>query len=562
MDYWVLKKQVREISLELVGTSFIQRVFDLPNGGIAFLFKTRNGLKCGQFFSTGSEQGMVFSENVEESEVKHRFASRLDSLLHDAKIKDVTLHEWDRLVKFHLIGKENFFGKSVEFFFNCEFTGRIGNLLLLDSKRVVIDQERNTENNSPGNPYFFFLPANDLIDPFKLSESEIDELMAKPPAVLQSKLLGFTPLFAREYYFRQKNPSGFVQSNGKLFSSLLTDASEGRNFYVYYQEGRIKALSVFKLFHLLPICEEKKFESVNSGTAWFYESIKKPEKVIKLREKALSSYNSRLKKVSKALEEENERLTSFKRVDEYRHFGDLLFSVIREIKPWSREISVLDWESGKNVNIPLDPELSGPKNAERYYKMYQKSQRGVIETKKRIQELENEKQWIEEQIWFCETLENASELENTFFVSPKKQKKSQFRLLRETRKAKLIKPLFENENCRFFVGKSGKQNDLITFGVGNKGDLWAHALEVPGCHVIAKAKSGIFSEKDAYIAAVLAAKFSFARNSGKVAVDITDVANVHRVPGGGPGRVFYTNQKTLFVNPAEVENLEELSKQF
>jgi predicted ribosome quality control (RQC) complex YloA/Tae2 family protein len=58
-------------------------------------------------------------------------------------------------------------------------------------------------------------------------------------------------------------------------------------------------------------------------------------------------------------------------------------------------------------------------------------------------------------------------------------------------------------------------------------------------------------------AALLAAWFSFARQSGKAAVDYTLVSKVKKIPKGGPGLVSFTNQKTIFVNP---QNAKELIK--
>ena len=113
--------------------------------------------------------------------------------------------------------------------------------------------------------------------------------------------------------------------------------------------------------------------------------------------------------------------------------------------------------------------------------------------------------------------------------------------------------MVEKDNCRFFVGRNCRQNDILTFQIAKKGDWWFHANDVPGSHVILKKLEGQITEDDIYRGAVLAAWFSFARDSSKVAVDNTDVAFVKKIPGGGPGRVSYTHQKTMFVNPQEVK---------
>ncbi|EKD81087.1 MAG: fibronectin-binding A protein [uncultured bacterium] len=78
---------------------------------------------------------------------------------------------------------------------------------------------------------------------------------------------------------------------------------------------------------------------------------------------------------------------------------------------------------------------------------------------------------------------------------------------------------------------------------------------MPGAHVILRKAEGEVTENDLHRGALLAAWFSFARSSSKVPVDCADVAHVKRIPGGGPGRVSYTHQRTLLVNPSAAETL-------
>ncbi len=111
----------------------------------------------------------------------------------------------------------------------------------------------------------------------------------------------------------------------------------------------------------------------------------------------------------------------------------------------------------------------------------------------------------------------------------------------------MIKPSFEQNGCKYYVGHNAKQNDLITFKIGKKGDIWFHANDVPGAHVVLKKPEGDINEEDLLAGARFAALNSFAKNSSKVLVDYTDVSNVKRIPNGGLGQVSYTNQHTIVV---------------
>ncbi len=166
--------------------------------------------------------------------------------------------------------------------------------------------------------------------------------------------------------------------------------------------------------------------------------------------------------------------------------------------------------------------------------------------------LVDEIRWLREQIWLTETATREADLclDEPAGDHKKRGKKSPDTVARGRKFRPDFQPALVIDNCRYFVGRNAKQNDQLTFQLARRGDYWFHANEVPGAHVIAKKAAGEMNETDLVRGASLAAWFSFARESSKVAVDYTDVAHVKRIPGGSPGRVSYTHQKTLLVNPA------------
>lgn len=121
--------------------------------------------------------------------------------------------------------------------------------------------------------------------------------------------------------------------------------------------------------------------------------------------------------------------------------------------------------------------------------------------------------------------------------------------MRRRQAAAQVRPLLEIDGCRFYVGRNSRHNDLLTFGVGRPGDLWLHAHEVPGSHVLVRRPDGSVSEIDLERGASLAAWFSTARDGGRVAVDVADLATVKRIPGAPPGRVTFRAHRQLRVDP-------------
>lgn len=108
-----------------------------------------------------------------------------------------------------------------------------------------------------------------------------------------------------------------------------------------------------------------------------------------------------------------------------------------------------------------------------------------------------------------------------------------------------------SDNITILVGKNNKQNDELTTKLSSPDDIWLHTKDIPGSHVIIKATLDTVTNQTLEEAAELAAYFSKARMSSKVAVDYTARKNVKKPSGAKPGMVIYDNQTTVFVNPDE-----------
>ena len=106
-----------------------------------------------------------------------------------------------------------------------------------------------------------------------------------------------------------------------------------------------------------------------------------------------------------------------------------------------------------------------------------------------------------------------------------------------------------------YIGRTGRQNDEVTFGTGNADDLWLHARELPGAHVILRLTPDADVEDAIEDAAALAAYYSDGRGSTRVPVDVTERRYVRKIKGAGPGMVTYRNERTINVTPKSEEEL-------
>ena len=104
------------------------------------------------------------------------------------------------------------------------------------------------------------------------------------------------------------------------------------------------------------------------------------------------------------------------------------------------------------------------------------------------------------------------------------------------------------------IGRNMRQNDLITFKFSKKGDLWFHAQESPGSHVVLKSSSKEPAEIDIQIAADLAALFSKAKMNIKVPINLVKIKDLQKITKGGPGCVSFKNVEILWGNPTRGED--------
>ena len=99
------------------------------------------------------------------------------------------------------------------------------------------------------------------------------------------------------------------------------------------------------------------------------------------------------------------------------------------------------------------------------------------------------------------------------------------------------------------IGRNMRQNDLISFKLSKKGDLWFHAQECPGSHVILKSSSKPATQHDIQLAADIASFFSKAKGNIKVPVNCVKIKDLQKINNSGMGCVSFKNQEIIWGNP-------------
>jgi len=229
--------------------------------------------------------------------------------------------------------------------------------------------------------------------------------------------------------------------------------------------------------------------------------------------------------------------------------GHLLMAYLHEVQPDSEQITLTDFYTGEPVTLKLEPKLSPQANAERFYAKHKANQRKLAQLRERLTKLSSD-------------LEQAQLLYARYEALPADDPKAlqQFRerhakrlnLQTERPADELPFRQFEVQGYQIWVGKSAANNDKLTTAYARKHDLWLHAKDVQGSHVILRLrKEETAPEAVLETAAGLAAWFSKSRTSGLVPVTYTPRKFVRKPKRLPPGAVFVDREEVLLIEPLD-----------
>ena len=250
--------------------------------------------------------------------------------------------------------------------------------------------------------------------------------------------------------------------------------------------------------------------------------------------------------------------------DKYRVYGELLNAYGYSVPAGAGSCVLDNYYTGEKITVPLDPTLTPMQNAKKYFDRYTKLKRTnealtslTAEVRSEIEHLESIRTSLDLATNEGDLAQIRKELEDNGFVKRRgtggRQKpgynKSGGR--KGQARAPVSKPLHyvSSDGYDIYVGKNNTQNDALTFHFADPGDIWMHANDMPGSHVILRSGGRPMEEipdRAFEEAASLAAWYSAGRAQGKVEIDYLYRRNVKKPGGAKPGFVvYYTNYSIL-----------------
>ena len=278
-----------------------------------------------------------------------------------------------------------------------------------------------------------------------------------------------------------------------------------------------------------------------------------------IHEQLLKTVQRQRKKLEKRLRNIRADFAKQQNPDSYKIQGELLLANLYRLKRGMDHVVLEDYyqDPPQSITVALDSKLDPQTNAEGYFRTYKKLRRGFEHTRRRMEETETELSWLADLEYQLKESVNKSDIED---IAQELKDAGLFKESgnlhsRRTTETSALCQLVSPGGFDIRWGRNNRQNDEVSTRILRKGDLWFHAHNIPGAHVVLKVreKNALVPEADLLYAASLAAGYSKARNDSKVEVMMAEAGQVKKPPGVRPGQVFVKQFKTLVVEPLRVD---------
>ena len=509
-----------------------------------------HGANCGRVMllvNIHNENGRIAltKDTVENPAAAPAFCMLLRKRLIGSRITGMEQACLDRIVRFSFSGRDELMDETV-----CslvvELMGKHGNAFLLDENDIILDCLRHIGVGAEAlrvclpNVKYEALPPQEKRDPLEASLAELDGVDS--PRALMNGYMGISRQIAALLL-----PEGISEDRRTryLFDSLQS-----------LKAGQLSPCLVPGVgpapFRPLDRNDAIPFPTLSEAYDAWYRARDVRIRMLRETGSLRSTLEHALKRCENKIAAFSGDLLSEEEENRLRLSGELLLSFHGE-RPKGSDAVVADnyYESPpQKVAVKLDPALSVPENAARYFKRYQKLKAARAYAEGEMGKLKEEQLYLQSQLLSlnnCESGDDIAEIRQELirerYIRPAPGKGSP-----RPKSSKSMPLLFlSSAGLSIYVGKNNEQNDRLTRNAPPDA-LWLHVKDAAGSHVIVDSK-GMPDKQTLLEAAMLAVHFSSQRNGVSVPVDYVPRRYVKKPSGSKPGFVIFTNQRTLLITP-------------
>ena len=466
------------------------------------------------------------------------FIMVLRKYLQGALIESIEQVENDRIVEM-TVSNKNEIGDHIQATLIIEIMGKHSNILLVDKsshKILEVIKHVGFSQNSyrtllPGSTYIA-PPSTESLNPFTVKDEKLFEILQTQETTAKH----LQNLF-----------QGLGRDTANELERILV--SEKLSTFHNFFNQETKPCLTETSFSPVPFANQvgEPFANLSDLLDTYYKDKAERDRVKQQASELIRRVENELQKNRHKLKKQEKELLATDNAEEFRQKGELLTTFLHQVPNDQDQVILDNYYTNQPITIALDKALTPNQNAQRYFKRYQKLKEAVKyltdlieETKATILYLESV-ETVLNQAGLEEIAEIREELIQTGFIRIRQREKIQ-------KRKKPEQYLASDGKTIIYVGRNNLQNEELTFKMARKEELWFHAKDIPGSHVVI---SGNLDPSDEVKtdAAELAAYFSQGRLSNLVQVDMIEVKKLNKPTGGKPGFVTYTGQKTLRVTP-------------
>ncbi len=490
------------------------------------------------------------------------FCMLLRKHLLSSTILSIKLVGFDRIVQMDFLTSNEFTDSTVKTLY-VELMGRYSNIILTENGRILggnrgINMFDNGVRPLIVGQAYVFPPVGDKKLPSDNSLIEIFDNadMENLAEIICKNVQGIALSTANEIVIKLQRDLDLSKENfGQKAFNNLNDYlfNVAVNPCVVTKNGAINDVQVYpydsvdgdrKFFGKLYLAEE------------FYFSKLQGEKLYRAQKERLASViNTHIKKVKKKMTAITAKMRDASDAETNKIKGELLLANVYKFKGGEKVCELDNYYDGSVMKIMLDEHLSVTKNAEKYYKKYNKQKRTLIALNPQLEQAESELNYlsgVSDEISLCETVDELVMVKQemlTMGLIVDKQK---------TAKPKKVTQTF----CREYLvdgfvikaGRNNAENEKLTF-TSAKDDIWVHAKDYHSSHVIIECDGHVDVPNNVLtIACEISAYYSKGRLGGKTEVVYTKRKYVKKPTKSKLGFCTYENFKSIIVNPKKHEN--------
>ena len=579
----VFLSEIRKELLPLIGGR-VDKIHQPSKGELLIAVRTFDGIKKLLINTVaGTARLHLTTAEIENPKQPPMFCMLMRKHLSSAKLVDIRQPAFERVIMLDF-DASNELGDIVRLTVTVELMGRRANLMLTDADGKIIDSIKRISSETSETPVLpgvkYTLPESD--DRLSLTEcgrEEFEEKLSEFPKLELSKgimktLQGISPVFARECAF-------FVSHSAEVIVGDMTDDhrdrlwffikkiraqfDSGENRYTVLKTtgGELKDFCFCNIDQYGGLMVTKHFDSPSQLLDFFYaerdtlsRTKQKAQDLFRLLANTIDRTESRVKNQQLELKECAKR-------EQLKQYGDLITANLYALEKGMTEAKLINFydEAQNEVTVKLDKRLTPVQNAQKYFKEYRKLDTAEKVLKELIAKGEEEAKYLDTVL---DALTRArtegdiaalrQELTEQGYISRSRQK---------GKPPKALPPMkfTSSDGYEIRVGRNNAQNDRLTCKESKKTDVWLHAKEITGCHVVIscpdRGEAAKFTpdelppDRTIEEAAVIAAYYSKAKTSSRADVDYTFIKFVKKPAGSKPGMVIFTHNYTITVKPDE-----------